>query len=81
MTSTTPPVTVYSTTGCVQCGATYRALDSASIAYVVIDVSKDHATRDRLRKQYGYMQAPVVITATGEHWYGFRPDRIAALTS
>jgi glutaredoxin-like protein NrdH len=28
----------------------------------------------------GYLQAPVVV-AGGEHWSGFRPDRIKALGS
>ena len=29
--------------------------------------------------QLGYQQAPIVtVDATGEHWSGIRPDRIAA---
>lgn len=27
----------------------------------------------------GHLQAPVVVTETGENWSGFRPDLIAAL--
>ena len=30
-------------------------------------------------KSLGYQQAPVVVT-DGEHWAGFRPDKIAMIT-
>lgn len=33
-----------------------------------------------LAKELGYLQAPVVITAHGDHWSGFRPDRISSLS-
>jgi len=69
------PVTVYSEPSCVQCNATYRALDSAGITYNAVDVS---ANDDALAyvKSLGYVQAPVVV-AGAEHWSGFRPDKIA----
>lgn len=69
------PVTVYSKPSCVQCNATYRALESAGIAYNAVDVS---ANDDALTyiKSLGYAQAPVVV-AGAEHWSGFRPDKIA----
>lgn len=69
------PVTVYSKPSCVQCNATYRALESAGIAYSAVDVS---ANDDALAyiKSLGYAQAPVVV-AGAEHWAGFRPDKIA----
>ena len=73
--------TVYSTPSCVQCKATYRALDRKGIAYEVVDVTTDAAALETVRS-LGYVQAPVVIT-TGvdgdEHWSGFRPDRISAV--
>ncbi len=50
-------ITVYTKPACVQCTATYRALDKAGIEYDV----------------------PVVV-AGDDHWSGFRPDRIKALT-
>ncbi len=69
-------ITVYSKPSCVQCTATYRALDRAGLAYDVVDLSAD----DRALAQVmdlGYQQAPVVF-ADDEHWAGFRPDRIKA---
>lgn len=72
-------VTVYSKPACVQCNATYRALDKAGIDYEVVDISLDAGARDEVMA-LGYLQAPVVM-AGGEHWSGFRPDRIAALAA
>ena len=71
-------VTVYSTPSCMQCKATYRALDSKGINYQVIDVSAD-AEAAEFVKGLGYVQAPVVVT-DDEHWSGFRPDKIADLS-
>jgi glutaredoxin-like protein NrdH len=70
-------VTVYSKPQCVQCDATYRALDKKGIDYDVIDISQDADALEMVRG-LGYMQAPVVI-ADDTHWAGFRPDRIAAV--
>ena len=70
-------VTVYTKPACVQCNATYRALDKKGIAYEVVDMSQDPAALERVRA-LGFMQAPVVITET-DSWSGFRPDKIAAL--
>ena len=36
-------VTVYTKPACVQCNATYRALDKKGIAYEVVDMSQDPA--------------------------------------
>ena len=72
-------VTVYTKPGCVQCNATYRALDSKGVDYRVIDMSEDATALDKA-KSLGYSQAPVVVDeATGEHWSGFRPDKIGDL--
>ena len=71
-------VTVYSKPSCVQCNATYRALDKKGINYQVIDVTADDAAAEYV-KGLGYMQAPVVVT-DDEHWSGFRPDKIEALS-
>ncbi|EMY35291.1 glutaredoxin [Arthrobacter crystallopoietes BAB-32] len=70
-------VTVYTKPACVQCNATYRALDKKGIAYQSVDLSQDPAALERVRS-LGYMQAPVVVTEQ-EHWSGFRPDKIEAL--
>ncbi|MDR0482523.1 MAG: glutaredoxin-like protein NrdH [Cellulomonadaceae bacterium] len=69
-------VTVYSKPACVQCDATYRALDKKGVPYSIVDISQD-AEAFEMVKGLGYMQAPVVIT-DDMHWAGFRPDRIAA---
>lgn len=70
-------VTVYTKPACVQCNATYRALDKKGIAYQSVDVTQDPEALERL-KAMGYMQAPVVVT-DADHWSGFRPDKIAAI--
>ncbi|ODT41718.1 MAG: NrdH-redoxin [Microbacterium sp. SCN 70-200] len=59
-------ITVYTKPSCVQCNATYRALDSKGI--------------DEHVKSLGYLQAPVVVTDE-DHWSGFRPDKIDELAS
>ncbi|NEJ74784.1 glutaredoxin-like protein NrdH [Rhizobium phaseoli] len=71
-------ITVYSKPACVQCTATYRALDRLGVAYDIVDISEDAEALDRVRN-LGYMQAPVVI-AGERHWAGFRPDMISALS-
>jgi len=70
-------ITVYTKPACVQCNATYRALDKKGIPYKVVDISQDAEALDRL-KALGYMQAPVVVT-DADHWSGFRPDKIEEL--
>ncbi len=72
-------ITVYSKPACVQCDATYRALDKNGIDYVIVDISSDEVALDYV-KSLGHMQAPVVV-AGSEHWSGYRPDRIRALTA
>ena len=71
---------VYSKPSCVQCTATYRALDSKGIPYRVVDLSQDDAALEYV-KDLGYVQAPVVVVDDQDHWSGFNPgeiDRIAA---
>lgn len=72
-------IAVYSKPSCVQCTATYRALDKQGIDYEVFDVSVDEKALAAVR-ELGYMQAPVVVT-DNDHWSGFRPDKISALTA
>lgn len=69
-------ITVYSKPACVQCTATYRALDKLGVTYDVIDISEDPDARDYVMS-LGHLQAPVVV-ADGHHWSGFRPDLIKA---
>ncbi|ADG73361.1 glutaredoxin-like protein NrdH [Cellulomonas flavigena DSM 20109] len=70
-------ITVYSKPACVQCTATYRALDKLGHEYTVVDISEDADARDYVMS-LGHLQAPVVVVG-GEHWSGYRPDRIKAL--
>jgi glutaredoxin-like protein NrdH len=72
-------ITVYTKPACVQCNATYKALDKQGISYDVVDISLDSQARDYVMA-LGYLQAPVVV-AGSEHWSGFRPDRITALAT
>ncbi|ROQ38626.1 ribonucleoside-diphosphate reductase class Ib glutaredoxin subunit [Frondihabitans sp. PhB188] len=72
-------ITVYTKPSCVQCTATYRALDNKGIEYEVFDVSVDDKALETV-KALGYLQAPVVVTDE-DHWSGFRPDKIAGLAA
>lgn len=72
-------ITVYTKPACVQCNATKKALDRVGLEYDLVDISADEEARDYVMA-LGYVQAPVV-EANGEHWSGFRPDRIKGLAS
>lgn len=71
-------ITLYTKPACVQCNATKKALDRAGLKYETVDITLDDDARDYVMA-LGYVQAPVV-EADGEHWSGFRPDRIKALS-
>jgi len=70
-------ITVYTKPACVQCNATYKALDKQGLDYEVVDISTDDEARDAVMA-LGYLQAPVVVV-DDEHWSGFRPDKIKAI--
>lgn len=70
--------TVYSKPACVQCDATKRELKKKGIEFEVIDITEDAEALSTI-KGMGYLQAPVVITDE-DHWSGFRPDKIKALS-
>lgn len=70
-------VTVYTKPSCVQCTATYRALDKKGISYAKVDITQDADALERL-KALGFQQAPVVESPTG-NWSGFQPDEIDGL--
>lgn len=70
-------VTVYSKPSCVQCNATYRALERQGVEFSVIDLSED-ADAYAMVSDLGYRQVPVVV-AGDDHWAGFRPDKISTL--
>ena len=58
---------------------TARTLDRQGLAYEVVDVSKD-AAASALIQSWGYRQVPVVQVGD-THWSGFRPDRLASITT
>ena len=70
-------ITIYSKPNCVQCTATYRAMDKAGLSYETVDISLDAQALEQV-KSLGYAQAPVVV-AGEDHWSGFRPDKIKPL--
>ncbi|RRJ87440.1 glutaredoxin-like protein NrdH [Gulosibacter macacae] len=72
-------ISVYSKPSCVQCTATYRALDKQGIEYEIFDVSADEKALEAV-KELGYLQAPVVVTDS-DSWSGFRPDKISELAA
>jgi glutaredoxin-like protein NrdH len=70
-------VTVYTKPACVQCNATYRALDKMGIAYSSVDITEDAEAYERLLA-LGHKAAPVVESPIGD-WAGFRKDKIDEL--
>ncbi len=68
-------LTVYTKPSCVQCNATYRALDAKGIEYDIVDLSENEAALEYVM-ELGYAQAPVVVVDEHDHWSGFRPDEI-----
>lgn len=72
-------ITVYTKPACVQCSATYKALEKQGIEFEKVDITADDEARDYVMS-LGYLQAPVVV-AGNEHWSGFRPERIKALVN
>ncbi len=85
-------ITVYSKLVCPQCDSTYRALFAAGLEFegfteptsdkvtFSINVVDTDAEALEFIKELGYLQAPVVIV-DGEHWSGFRPDKIAEIAA
>lgn len=75
-------ITVYSKPACMQCNATYRALDKLGLKYQVIDITEDADARQYVMS-LGHLQAPIVVVNDGEtiaHWSGYRPDTIKTIS-
>ena len=72
-------IVIYSKPRCPQCDATCRILDQAGVVYQKVDVTLDQQALAYV-KSLGYQAAPVVVTG-GEHWSGFRPDRLKTLVN
>ena len=73
-------ITVYTKPACVQCNAVFRALDKEGIEYRKVDISTDPEAREYVMA-LGYLQVPVIYAGPDNHFCGFRPDRIKALTA
>lgn len=73
-------ITVYTKPACVQCAATFRALDKAGLHYQKIDVTQDGEGHDYILR-LGYLRVPVVHVSPTLHWSGFRPDRLAGVAA
>ncbi|MBX3196442.1 MAG: glutaredoxin-like protein NrdH [Microbacteriaceae bacterium] len=71
---------VYSKPSCVQCAATYRALDAKGVRYRVVDLAQDPEALAYV-KGLGYSSAPVVVVSDTDHWAGFRPDHIERIAA
>ena len=72
--------TVYTKPNCVQCDMTKRLMDKIGEEYNTVDIVENPAELDRLIEM-GYRAAPVVVTADGESWAGFNPDKIGDLAA
>lgn len=73
-------LTVFTKPSCVQCNATYRALDKAGLSYSSIDLTVDETALDTM-KSLGFQQAPVVMETDDDgnvidSWSGFNPIKI-----
>ncbi|MQL50545.1 glutaredoxin-like protein NrdH [Photorhabdus khanii] len=71
-------ITIYSKPDCVQCDATYQALNQRNIPYQIIDLTENQQALAAVHTM-GYQQVPVVVAGT-QHWSGFHPDKINALS-
>lgn len=75
----TEEIVVFVKPSCVQCNATFNALDKRGLEYEVVDITTNRGSLGYLMN-LGYIQAPVIIVGRlgrpDEHWSGFRPDRI-----
>lgn len=70
-------VQVYTNEGCNPCRAVKRFLKSNGVDFEEKSVT-DSANLDFVRS-LGYESVPVVVTKSGEHFDGYRPDRLATL--
>lgn len=73
-------VTVLTATGCMQCRLTVRALEQADIPHETVDITNRADIADDLR-ELGFQRLPVVRAPGHAAWSGFRPDKIAVLST
>lgn len=78
MKGTNNMVTVYTLPACVQCESTKRLLTRNNVPFEEINMSENLDALDMI-KTLGYTAAPVVMSGE-DHWSGFRPDKLSALS-
>jgi glutaredoxin-like protein NrdH len=59
---------------------TKRLMDKIGVEYNTVDIVENPAELDKLIEM-GYRAAPVVVTADGQSWAGFQPDKISELAA
>ena len=74
------PITVYTKPACVQCNATFLALEKAGVSYEKIDVTQNADAREYVMS-LGYLAMPVVYISPSQHWSGYRPDAIGKIAA
>ncbi|URQ60083.1 glutaredoxin-like protein NrdH [Pantoea alhagi] len=70
-------ITIYIKNNCMQCTATKNMMDKLGLTWQLINLDDEPDAIENL-KALGYRQLPVVM-ADGEHWSGFRPDKLMRL--
>lgn len=71
-------LTIYVKPSCIQCTATFRAMDKIGLEYNVIQLVEGSDEMKKV-KDWGYLHAPIVDTPYGDHWSGFLPPLIEQL--
>ena len=71
-------VIVYTKKNCPKCEMTKQYMDTLNIEYETIDVADNEKAREYV-KSLGFQTLPVVVSESGEAWFGFRPDNIELL--
>ena len=54
-------ITVYTKPACVQCHATYKALDKQGLTYQMVDISTDDARDVQEEWEYHHMPVPLLV--------------------
>lgn len=71
-------IKLYGSSACVPCRNSKRYLDKIGMPFEYFDVTIDPQAFDVI-SALGYTGIPVVITETGDHWQGFKPERFDSL--
>lgn len=71
-------VIIYTKSICQPCRLSKAAMDRAGVEYVERNVEDDPSAFQDV-KDMGYSAVPVIVTPSGEHWSGLRPDLLSTL--